>query len=106
MFATVTERRIRWFVVAVPLLTALAGAMIAVAPLGAMGLAAAFASRWHSAAGGAMRTAFFVVIVILLAGYAFLGRGFAYLGVAPSSSGKSASLVGMLPWLRRSRAAG
>jgi hypothetical protein len=96
VLATVTARRMRWFAVAVPVLAAVAGALVVIAPLGAVAVAAVVVVAVALAAGGAMRSAFFVAVVGLLAGYAFLGRGFAYLGVAPVYVGEVGLLVGLL----------
>jgi O-antigen ligase/polysaccharide polymerase Wzy-like membrane protein len=51
----------------------------------------------------ALERGFLIALCLILAGYALLGRGFAYIGVAPLFLGELTLMVGMAAWFTRSR---
>jgi O-antigen ligase/polysaccharide polymerase Wzy-like membrane protein len=72
------------------------GAAAAASPFAAVGVAAALAGIALLAIGKAMVPLFHVALVGILAGYAFLGRGVAHLGVPPIYVGEMVLAMGLI----------
>jgi hypothetical protein len=100
---TSLERAALWLVVIV---AAVAAAAPALRPIAAPVIGGGIVFAWLIASGRRVIGLFLVWLGIVLAGYAFFGRGFAYLGVAPVYVGESAlalSAVALLSLLGRIR---
>lgn len=72
------------------------GALTAVQPLAGMGVAGLIVGAMLLALGRRLEPFFLGCLMIVLAGYAFFGRGFAYVGVSPLFVGEMLLGVGVL----------
>jgi hypothetical protein len=84
------------FVILAIVIAAGLGALTAIAPLLGVGAGLAAFVAWLLSYGKRMIPVFHVGLVIILIGYAFLGKGMAYVGVAPIYVGEMVLVLALL----------
>jgi O-Antigen ligase len=85
-----------WVAVVAAVAAALIGGLAAASPLAALAGAAAVGAIWLLSLGKRMIPLFHVALLTILLGYAFLGRGGAYIGVAPIYVGEVVLALGVI----------
>ena len=84
------------FVVLVLATAVMIGAAVALAPIIGLAAAGGLGALWLFSYGQRMIPVFHVALIAILVGYAFLGRGMAYIGVAPLFVGEMVLGLGLL----------
>ncbi len=86
----------RWVSVLVVPAAAAVGVAVAVQPMALLGVVAAVIALWMIALGQRVVPVFHVALGVILLGYAFFGRGFAYIGAPPVYIGEMVLALALL----------